>query len=527
MTHIPDDFDVSAGFAGGDDDEDDEDLEAELAALASGGDGKASRPKAPRRTKILSPIALDEVIKDMDKGDNDDDDDDGLDLEGDAELMNELQVITAAESSTEAAASITPPEDVERSPQSSPDNDATTDNTIALLKSRIEMYKQAEAQAKATQQNSKVRRFNRGLKTLNDLLRRAQAGHAIKDDEIPPEVSVHAASTPTVPSASPPAEDIPQPTVEDSTQEVEEPSAESTQKPEDSEKLVRMRERQREYKLAALECKRNGDTTMAIEFIKVIKRFDTVIKMCEDGQEVDLSDMPPPPDQFKDFIASMQAAAASPQQSTDTLLPPVESASEDVSTGDGNSGSLIDALQARLNKYKAVEETAKQEGNASKARRFGRIVKQYQEAMKACKAGKADYEYGELPIPPGFGPLPSPTSATGKKNEDQTPSSSSATPTPPKRSPDGGSEAAKLPPTPPNRPSRAGRNINEQQKKLLLERQREYKLAALQAKKAGDIPQAKEFLKICKGFDDLITAANSGLPVDMNSVGISYTSYTE
>lgn len=37
--------------------------------------------------------------------------------------------------------------------------------------------------------------------------------------------------------------------------------------------------------------------------------------------------------------------------------------------------------------------------------RFGRIVKQYEDAIKRYKAGKP-VPYEELPTPPGFGPLP-------------------------------------------------------------------------------------------------------------------------
>ncbi|KAH8266743.1 hypothetical protein KR018_007602, partial [Drosophila ironensis] len=51
-------------------------------------------------------------------------------------------------------------------------------------------------------------------------------------------------------------------------------------------------------------------------------------------------------------------------------------------------------------------------------------------------------------------------------------------------------------------------NLAEQQMKLLLERQKEFKVAAIEAKKAGEIDQAKEYLKIYKGFDSLLNAAS-------------------
>ena len=44
--------------------------------------------------------------------------------------------------------------------------------------------------------------------------------------------------------------------------------------------------------------------------------------------------------------------------------------------------------------------------------------------------------------------------------------------------------------------------------------------AALDAKKRGEIEQAKEYLRNCKGFQSLIEATQAGLPVDMNTVSV-------
>lgn len=60
----------------------------------------------------------------------------------------------------------------------------------------------------------------------------------------------------------------------------------------------------------------------------------------------------------------------------------------------------------------------------------------------------------------------------------------------------------------------------EKQLALLMDRQKQYKLAALEAKKKGEINQAKEYLRLAKGFDPLIEASNCGLPVDMDTVSI-------
>ena len=49
--------------------------------------------------------------------------------------------------------------------------------------------------------------------------------------------------------------------------------------------------------------------------------------------------------------------------------------------------------------------SAQAEGNSGKARRMGRIVKQYEETIRDVKRGK-DVDFAELPTPPGYPPIP-------------------------------------------------------------------------------------------------------------------------
>jgi coiled-coil and C2 domain-containing protein 1 len=60
----------------------------------------------------------------------------------------------------------------------------------------------------------------------------------------------------------------------------------------------------------------------------------------------------------------------------------------------------------------------------------------------------------------------------------------------------------------------------EKQVILLQARQKEFKEAALNAKRKGEVAEAKEFLRTAKGFDPLIEASMSGLPVDIASLPI-------
>lgn len=70
-----------------------------------------------------------------------------------------------------------------------------------------------------------------------------------------------------------------------------------------------------------------------------------------------------------------------------------------------SAGSITEALEQRLAKFKSTKEQADAEGNGNKSRRLGRIITQIQKAMKDYKAGKP-VNFDELPCPPGFPPIP-------------------------------------------------------------------------------------------------------------------------
>lgn len=536
------------GFGGDDDGDDDSDLEAELAAITGGG-GKI-KPKPKPKAALVAPSELEKMIAESLKDVVTDDE--GDDVENDEELLGELQGISGGHDEVVEDENV-----IAEVPQEEQTNineepqlflPTTALSTADIIKQRLEMYKLAEANAKAAGESTKARRFGRGLKTLNDLLKQVSAGKQVNVDDIPPEVFVKPAGGESAPTAGDvgttigegdgpavPVRKAPSPpsTPQNVPNTVKSDETTVQEKQEESSVIQDMRVRQKEYKAAALEYKRSGDTATALQFLKVVKQFDVVIKMCADGQEVDLSDMPPPPDQFKQFLENMQASAEQPkpQESPATDPPPVEQSAVTEAT------SMQEALQQRLDKYKSVEEAAKAEGNASKARRFGRIVKQYEDALKAYKAGRT-VAFDELPVPPGFGPLPVENTAPSVPSPQQPPVTPK--PLPPPETPGSGSQTPATSPTsaPKKSPPQINdlttrtsgnhqrNNLAEQQMKILLERQREFKVAALEAKKAGEIDQAKEYLKIYKGFDSLLNAASSGLPVDLNTVSVKLHTYT-
>ncbi|XP_055621547.1 coiled-coil and C2 domain-containing protein 1-like isoform X2 [Toxorhynchites rutilus septentrionalis] len=516
-----------------DDSDDDGDLEAELAAITSGG-GSRSRPKPKPKEGIVAPEALDAMVaaslRDIGSDEEVSGDDD------DPELLGEL---------AEIAGGAVADDEPELESASPPKKSAPADKGVKdLIKARIEMYSMAEENAKKAGDSGKARRFNRGLKTLKDLQKQTDAGKVVDPSEIPPEVSVKVTNVapkpdapkietpedvPAVPirraPAPPPSDPVPffESTTSQPPQEQKNESAENPQ-------LKTLTERKNQYKAAAIEAKKQGDTEKAIKFIKIVKQFDVVIQALENGQEVDLSRMPPPPAAFDKPPSTSappvvpppvpprqsrkeedhtQKHAEVPTESTDPVAQPQENEAAEEEQDEEvliQASSVLEALQQRLEKYKSVEKAAKDEANASKARRIGRIVKQYEDAIKQHKAGKP-IAVEDLPTPPGYAPIPVDELATPKPVPSPRPEPKVVPVTPPAPGP--------------SKETRSPHTQNDKQIALLLERQKEFRQAALDAKKAGELDEAKEYLRVCKGLDKLLEVARGGIPIDMSTIPIA------
>uniref|UniRef100_A0A1L8DAV5 Coiled-coil and C2 domain-containing protein 1-like n=1 Tax=Nyssomyia neivai TaxID=330878 RepID=A0A1L8DAV5_9DIPT len=469
----------------------DSDLEAELAAITGGGAKKKQKTRAPPPVPSADLDAMvAESLKDVDTDVDSDD-------ENDPNLLSELGELTG--DSTAPAV-----------PQQEPDvflPTSTEVNVQEIIRQRIEMYTVAEANAKAAGDSGKARRFGRGLKTLKDLQKSANAGKNIPLDDIPPEVSIKPAKTdvpeapvtpareaPAVPARAAPAPPVP----------TEIPS---------NPALVALMERKNEYKAAALGAKKSGDTASALKYVRILKQFDIVIKAVQEGQEFDMAEMPPHPSDLD--LATLDAAPPQepPKKEEVEVQGKTEPPQEETLIV---AGTVEEALQQRLDKYKAVEQAAKDEGNSSKARRFGRIVKQYEDAVKLHKAGKV-VPFDDLPTPPGFGPIPTgvPAGAAAAvaKSEPKV-EVTDAKPAPPPRPKLKKQESTRV------MGNLMNTTVMDKQVAELLRRQKEFKDAAIEAKRAGEIEQAKEYLKIFKGFEKLIDTARGGFPVDMATLPI-------
>ncbi|XP_077291007.1 lethal (2) giant discs 1 isoform X2 [Arctopsyche grandis] len=497
----------------GNDDGGDSDLEAELAAIAGGGKPKQkSKPKP----KLIPTADLDNLIADsMRDIPTDEEVSDG---EDDPDLLNELSELTIGDE--EAPEPVSEPMKASRPAPPAPQT-ANSVDLVSLLQERVEMYTIAEQNAKDIGDSSRARRFNRGLKTLKDQLKQAKAGKPVNEEDIPPIVSTskHNPAENPVPASvniSPEPEPVP----------VLEPEPAPLNLSDETMSILNvLTDRRNEYKAAALLAKKSGDNVTAMNHVKMVKQFERVIEAVKSGQPFDLSNMPGPPD--SNNVHLPQREEEHTQQSADD--PPAESynmESEDVPVSLIAANSAAEALQQRLELYKQQEAAANEAGNSSKARRMGRIVKQYQQAIKLNSAGKP-IPFDELPTPPGYAPIPGAPQPVPESAPPPEPTSAPAAPPKPQpaQSPSNNNEdrPGKLANTGrSNSVRKMGNQIGtghaDRQLTVLLQRQKEFKEAALNSKKNGEIQEAKEYLRCAKGLDPLIEASKCGLPVDFSTV---------
>ena len=139
-----------------------------------------------------------------------------------------------------------------------------------------------------------VRRLQRGIKTLEGLMRSAKAGKSIPEDDIPPVVATgQPANAPATalpskpPSSSPPKADVDASVTHERPSPSPKPAASAspaplivfdasvpaaTSKPNASTGIVSLLEaRQHEYRDAALAAKRAGSREDALKYFKLLK----------------------------------------------------------------------------------------------------------------------------------------------------------------------------------------------------------------------------------------------------------------
>uniref|UniRef100_A0A3B1JFJ3 Coiled-coil and C2 domain-containing protein 1B n=1 Tax=Astyanax mexicanus TaxID=7994 RepID=A0A3B1JFJ3_ASTMX len=515
-------------------DVDDPDLEAEFAAIV----GKKPAAKGKKPTK--APLPMEDIEKMTeacmkDIGDEDDDEN----VEDDEDLLVKicfsahyclLTFITLSDSEVRSSAAVA----------------GSVEHT---LQERITMYRTAVGHAHAAAESSKARRYERGLKTLQGMLTTVRKGGKINESEIPPPVACGAPSDLAPPPAPLPSPDrqaesdsaveispvsVKASSVSAETSSVSmEPAATSEEEasseapPLGTPTKEMLLDRQREYRMAALKAKQAGEIDQAKMHIKTSKGFDPVIEALEKGQPIDLNSLPPRLSTGTGYNTSLTAEA------------PVSQA------GPVQPRSVLEALEQRMAKYKEACAQAKASGDERKSRMHDRIAKQYQSAIRSHKAGRP-VNYDELPVPPGFPPIPGQQAAApeqglaavleaanklasneadaGDEDDDDeneikaTAAESQKKPTvavsptvqPPKRTPSPSPDQTAK--------SETLSNTANQQLEFLEGRKKQYMKAALQAKQKNDVEQAKLHLRTAKSFDPMIEAARSGKAVDISKV---------
>ncbi|XP_036704276.1 coiled-coil and C2 domain-containing protein 1A isoform X1 [Balaenoptera musculus] len=509
----------------------DQELEAEFLALVGG------RPQALEKLKGKGPLPMEAIekmaslcMRDPDKEEEEGTDEE--DVEADDDLLAELNEVLGEE---QKALESHPPVAQPKATTPSPGLETTLQERLALYQTAIESARQAG-------DGAKMRRYDRGLKTLENLLASVQKGKAVDEGDIPPPVAVGKGPVATPSHTPAPSQPVPtNPPAPDSRVIVEGPPSTAPASTLVSAKpqlpsgpcspgpLAQLQSRQREYKLAALRAKQQGDTATAARHFRVAKSFDAVLEALSRGEPVDLSRLPPPPDQLPPDPPSLP-----PQPPTPAVVPSMPEVPAPPRT-------LLEALEQRMERYCVAAAQAKTKGDQRKARMHERIVKQYQDAIRAHKAGRA-VDVAELPVPPGFPPIqgleatePTQQSLVGvletamklanqdegpEDEEDEEPKkqlNSPAAPTaqpkaPPSKAPQSGSApAAKAAPK--------GTSTRAQQQLAFLEGRRKQLLqAALRAKQKNDMEGAKMHLRQAKGLEPMLEASRNGLPVDIAKV---------
>ncbi|NWQ76424.1 C2D1B protein, partial [Columbina picui] len=556
------DFSPEEMLLGAEEGGDDGDLEAELAAItgAKVKEGKSKpKGKTPLPMDHIEKMAA-ECMKDLNEDEEEGDDED---LEKDTDLLAELQEVLGVEGETEGCED----EIIAMEPSSAePENEqpelqpqvgksfmfltttslpAVTSDLQQTIEKRIANYRTAISNAKEVGESAKVRRYERGLKTLETMLAAVKKGRKINEDEMPPPVATGKSSS-HLPGATRVELDNSGDSVSVLPENKAESAAEDEQKTsheahcfiltdlQNSSTRAILLMRQKEYKLAALKAKQQGDLEKAKEYMRVGKKFNVVLEALDSGQLIDLQNLPPSP-QGKAHLRKTR------EEKGNSYILKCESCVISLSVLFQASlqqpKTVLEALQQRLEKYKSAAAQAKASGDDRKGRMHERIAKQYQDAIRAHKAGRK-VNFSELPVPPGFPPLPGVAAADGDgtiaavlesasklanmEENDEEEENEPLTQAP----------VAKKPAQLPGKPTQVVRPITvpsatagqesspepREQLEFLENRKKQYMKAAIKAKKENNLEQAKMYLRTAKSFDLKIEQAKCGKPVDISKL---------
>ncbi|VDN90458.1 unnamed protein product [Brugia pahangi] len=332
----------------------------------------------------------------------------------------------------------------------------------------------------------RTKRYRRGFDRIEELIRKVQAGKMIDEKDIPisirtiRSVELHAKETDVSVIPRPEIQPVLPAKVKQSATEIINESSVIYQKP--VKKLLRGEQlraelisRRESYIKNARAANSLGDKKKAYEYYVVAKQFDEAMKTMNDGRVTECEENELPP-------------LAIPYKSSkdEGIHPPPK--------------TLLDGLQQRMQKYKALCDQSRVENDNRKYRMNARILKRYEDAIEACRSNKPVDTSG-LPCPPGYPPLP--------PLENMAASSTNGMVMSRRPLPEVGSLGA------PEASISGKQSRQKQQLDFLLQRQFQFKEAAIAAKRNGDVETAKKFLLAAKGFDKMIAASKNGLSVNI------------
>ncbi|NXD77257.1 C2D1B protein, partial [Halcyon senegalensis] len=548
------DFNPEEMLLGAEEGGDDGDLEAELAAI-TGAKVKEGRSKPREKTPLpmdhIEKMAA-ECMKDLNEDEEEEADDE--DLEKDTDLLAELQEVLGVEGETGSCED----EMIEMEPSTAePENEqpelqpqvgksfmfrtttslpAVTSELQQTIEKRIANYRTAISNAKESGESAKIRRYERGLKTLETMLAAVKKGKKVNEEEMPPPVATGKSSHLSEAMGA---------ELEDSGDSVSQGmhTLHAFSKPQhcfihtdlqNSNARAILLRRQKEYKLAALKAKQQGDLEKAKEYMKAGKKFDVVLEALDSGQLIDLQNMPPSP-QGKACLTETHLEVSMLNWS-DSAFDCKTRRIEDHLASLQQPKTVLEALQQRLEKYKSAAAQAKASGDDRKGRMHERIAKQYQDAIRAHKAGRK-VNFSELPVPPGFPPLPGVAAMDGDstiaavlesasklanmeendEEEENEPLTQAPVAKKPAQLPGKPTQVVK-PITVPSAVAEEESSPEREQLEFLENRKKQYLKAAIKAKKENNLEQAKMYLRTAKSFDLKIEQAKHGKPVDISKL---------
>ncbi|KFP20779.1 Coiled-coil and C2 domain-containing protein 1B, partial [Egretta garzetta] len=598
------DFNPEEMLLGAEEGGDDGDLEAELAALTG-----AKLKEGKSKPKGKTPLPMDhiekmaaECMKDLNEDEEEEADDE--DLEKDTDLLAELQEVLGVEGETgscedemiamEPSTAEPENEQPEQQPQvgksftfltvllnqcchaaymriTNKDLESELQQTI---EKRVANYRTAISNAKELGESAKIRRYERGLKTLETMLAAVKKGKKINEEEMPPPVATgkkslqgHAASSPIVETG-----------LNRWTQQgmhvlyalCKSQHCFILTDLQSSSTRAMLLMRQKEYKLAALKAKQQGDLEKAKEYMREGKKFNVVLEALDSGQPIDLQNMPPSLQGKACLTKPLLEVSLCCNGMILNLIAKLSYVLKSESCGISLSvlfqaslqqpKTVLEALQQRLEKYKSAAAQAKASGDDRKGRMHERIAKQYQDAIRAHKAGR-NVNFSELPVPPGFPPLPGVAATDGDSTIAAVLESASKLANMEENDEEEENEpltqapVAKKPAQLPGKPTQVVKPITvpsaaaeeesspehvkraaspstldkaesmdhlplaaREQLEFLENRKKQYMKAAVKAKKENNLEQAKMYLRTAKTFGLKIEQVKCGKPVDISKL---------